>query len=69
LTVDLAKTAAFDVDVSFLFGLEVTLKASFLNDVLEATMKDSLACVWFGVGVSAGLAWTLLIQTRELALT
>jgi hypothetical protein len=47
----LGKTAAIEVDASFLFGLEVTIKASF-NYVVEVIMNNSLvfsSCVWFGV--------------------
>jgi hypothetical protein len=46
----LGKTAAIDVNVSFLFGLAVTLKASF-KSILEVIMKNSYAYVWIGVAV------------------
>ena len=42
---------AIDVDVSFLFRLEVTIKASF-NYVAEVFMNDSFvvrSSVWFGL--------------------
>jgi hypothetical protein len=49
--IDLGETATIDANVSFSFGLEVTIEASF-NYVVEVIMNNSLvlhSCVWFGV--------------------
>jgi hypothetical protein len=51
IDIGLGKTAALDVSVRFLFGLEVVLSGS-LNSVTEVIMSNSLvihSCVWFGV--------------------
>jgi hypothetical protein len=51
--IGLGKTAALDVSVRFLFGLEVVLSGS-LNSVTEVIINNSLiiqSCVWFGVAL------------------
>jgi hypothetical protein len=60
----------FEISVSILFGLAVSIEA-MINNVAEVFMENSLAsflCVWCGVAFLRALVWDTSNPDERLAL-